>query len=234
MNKKNIKSIVIFGVFSILLISLTIAFWPYIQSLSTDVGLDNLRQTIDSLGVGGWFVMLGIQVLQIIVAFLPGEPIEIVMGIFYGSIGGMFTCLFGILIGSMIVYGLTKLIGVPFVKLFVDLDDLKKYKFLNDSKKLDLTVFILFFIPAASLVIIVSLVGGTGDTCTATISDKLLKTSLLYVSEFGIPNPGFIIRSLSSNTKGTFLSFIVFIIFLDNSVSIIIFPFLSMFFSSFM
>ena len=91
--------------------------------------------------------MLGIQVLQIVVAFLPGEPIEIIMGVLYGSFGGLFTCLFGILLGSMIVYVLTKLIGIPFVKLFIDLDDLKKYKFLNDSKRLDLTVFILFFIP---------------------------------------------------------------------------------------
>ena len=147
MNKKNAKSIVIFGAFSILFVVLTVVFWPYILSLSTDVGRDNLKQLIDSLGVGGWFVMLGIQVLQIVVAFLPGEPIEIIMGVFYGSIGGMFTCLLGILIGSMIVYLLTKLIGIPFVKLFIDLDDLKKYKFLNDSKRLDLTVFILFFIP---------------------------------------------------------------------------------------
>lgn len=147
MNKKSVKSIIIFAAFSVLLVSLTIVFWPYIQSLSTDEGLNNLKQTIDSLGIGGWFVMLGIQVLQIIVAFLPGEPIEIVMGIFYGSIGGMFTCLLGIFIGSILVYLLTKLIGVPFVKLFVDLDDLKKYKFLNNSKRLDLIVFILFFIP---------------------------------------------------------------------------------------
>ena len=147
MNKKNVKSIVIFVAFSILFVVLTVIFWPYILSLSTDVGRDSLKQLIDSLGVGGWFVMLGIQVLQIVVAFLPGEPIEIIMGVFYGSIGGMFTCLLGILIGSMIVYLLTKLIGIPFVKLFIDLDDLKKYKFLNDSKRLDLTVFILFFIP---------------------------------------------------------------------------------------
>ena len=91
--------------------------------------------------------MVGIQVLQIIVAFLPGEPIEIVMGVFYGSIGGLFTCLLGILIGSILVYLLSKYIGKPFVKLFIDIDDLEKYKFLRNTKKVELTVFILFFIP---------------------------------------------------------------------------------------
>ena len=99
MDKKKTKSIIVFGCFLILFITLTVILWPFISSLSTDVGRDNLKEKIDSLGVAGWFLMLGIQVLQIIVAFLPGEPIEIVMGVFYGSIGGLFTCLLGILIG---------------------------------------------------------------------------------------------------------------------------------------
>ena len=145
MDKKKIKSIIVFGCFLILFITLTVILWPFISSLSTDVGRDNLKEKIDSLGVAGWFLMLGIQVLQIIVAFLPGEPIEIVMGVFYGSIGGLFTCLLGILLGSILVYLLSKYIGKPFVKLFIDVDDLEKYKFLKNTKKIELTIFILFF-----------------------------------------------------------------------------------------
>lgn len=147
MDKKKIKSIIVFGCFLILFVTLTIVLWPFISSLSTDVGKENLKEKISSLGVVGWFVMVGIQVLQIIVAFLPGEPIEIIMGVFYGSIGGLFTCLLGILIGSILVYLLSKYIGKPFVKLFIDIDDLEKYKFLRNTKKVELTVFILFFIP---------------------------------------------------------------------------------------
>ena len=147
MDKKKLKSIIVFGCFLILFITLTVILWPFISSLSTDVGRENLKEKIDSLGVAGWFLMLGIQVLQIIVAFLPGEPIEIVMGVFYGSIGGLFTCLLGILLGSILVYLLSKYIGKPFVKLFIDVDDLEKYKFLKNTKKIELTIFILFFIP---------------------------------------------------------------------------------------
>ena len=131
MDKKKIKSIIVFGCFLILFVTLTIVLWPFISSLSTDVGRENLKEKIDSLGVAGWFLMLGIQVLQVIVAFLPGEPIEIVMGVFYGSIGGLFTCLLGILLGSILVYLLSKYIGKPFVKLFIDVDDLEKITYTD-------------------------------------------------------------------------------------------------------
>jgi len=60
---------------------------------------------------------------------------------------GMVTCLLGILIGSIIVYILAKLIGTPFIKIFVDPEEIKKYKFLQNQKRVELTVFLLFFIP---------------------------------------------------------------------------------------
>jgi uncharacterized membrane protein YdjX (TVP38/TMEM64 family) len=147
MDKKKIKSIIVFGFFLILFVSLTIGFWPFIKSLSSEEGRNEFKNYIDSLGIGGWFIMLGIQILQVVIAFLPGEPIEIVMGVFYGPWMGMVTCLIGILIGTVIIYILAKLIGKPFVRLFIDEEDFKKYKFLQDPRKIEMTVFILFFIP---------------------------------------------------------------------------------------
>ena len=147
MDKKKIKSIVIFGCFLILMIVLTILLWPFIKSLATEEVRLEFKEKIDSLGVGGWFIMLGIQILQIVVAFIPGEPVEIVMGVFYGPWMGLVTCLLGILIGSIIVYILAKLIGTPFIKIFVDPEEIKKYKFLQNQKRVELTVFLLFFIP---------------------------------------------------------------------------------------
>lgn len=147
MNKKNLKSIIVFVCFLVLMVVATILLWPIIESLFSEEGRISFKEKIDSFGVGGWFVMLGVQILQIIVAFLPGEPIEIAMGMFYGSFGGLFTCLLGIFIGSIIVYLLAKIIGLPFVRLFVKEEDFEKFKFLKDPLKVEMTVFILFFIP---------------------------------------------------------------------------------------
>lgn len=147
MDKKKIKSIIIFGAFLILMIVITILLWPFIQLLATEEGRLEFKEKIDSFGIGGWFIMLGIQILQVVIAFIPGEPIEIVMGMFYGSIGGLCTCLLGILFGSIIVYVLAKIIGMPFVRLFVKEEDIRKYKFLKSTTKVEMTVFVLFFIP---------------------------------------------------------------------------------------
>ncbi len=142
-----ILKIVIFAVFIAALLFLTIYFWPSIISLKEETVRVQFVNKIQNLGFVGWLAMLGIQVGQIIVAFLPGEPVEIIMGIMYGTWGGLATCLLGIAIGSIIVYILAKLIGEPFIKLFINLDDLNKYKFLKDKSRVEATVFFLFFIP---------------------------------------------------------------------------------------
>ena len=147
MDKKKIKIVLVFSLAILLMAILTIILWPYIVSLAKEETRIQLKEYLDSIGIGGWFLMLGIQILQIVIAFLPGEAVELVMGAIYGPWLGLFTCLLGILIGSIIVYFLARLIGKPFVRLFVKDEDLKKYKFLQNPMKVEMTVFILFFIP---------------------------------------------------------------------------------------
>ena len=91
--------------------------------------------------------MLGIQVLQIVVAVIPGEPIELIMGLMYGTWGGLALTLTGILIGSAIIYFCMKRFGTGFASKFVDTNGFKKFRFLNDPAKRDSFIFLLFFIP---------------------------------------------------------------------------------------
>ena len=126
---------------------LTLIFWPYIEALGTDEGRVAFKAWIDSLGFGGWLVTLGIQLLQIFVAFIPGEPVEILLGYLWNPIGGMLTCLLGIFIGTLIIFLFVRKFGKKFVKKIVGTDDLSKYKFLSDKSKVEITIFILFFIP---------------------------------------------------------------------------------------
>ena len=126
---------------------LTLAFWPYVQRLATEEGRDEFKLWIDGLGFWGWAVTLGIQLLQIFVAFIPGEVIELIIGYVWGPWLGTFTCLFGIFVGTVVNYFLVRKFGMKFVKRMIGSDDLSKYKFLSDKNRLELTVFILFFIP---------------------------------------------------------------------------------------
>ncbi len=126
---------------------LTIALWPYIKTLGTPEGREAFGEWVDGLGFGGWLVSLGIQLLQIFVAFIPGEPVELLLGYLWGPWLGMLTCLIGIFIGTLTIFMLVRRLGMRFVRKIVGTDDLTKYKFLKDKNKVELTVFILFFIP---------------------------------------------------------------------------------------
>lgn len=126
---------------------LTIALWPYIKTLGTSEGREAFGEWVDGLGFGGWLVSLGIQLLQIFVAFIPGEPVELLLGYLWGPWLGMLTCLIGIFIGTLTIFMLVRRLGMRFVRKIVGTDDLTKYKFLKDKNKVELTVFILFFIP---------------------------------------------------------------------------------------
>lgn len=41
------------------------------------------------MGFMGFFVALGIQILQVVIAFIPEEPVEIFSGALYGMRGGL-------------------------------------------------------------------------------------------------------------------------------------------------
>lgn len=141
--KNSIPIIIFIAIMGIL----TLILWPYIERLGTAEGRTQFKAWVDGLGFGGWLVTLGIQLLQIFVALIPGEPVELMLGYVWGPWLGTFTCLLGIFIGTATIYFLVRKLGMRFVKKVVGTDDLTKYKFLSNKNRVELTVFILFFIP---------------------------------------------------------------------------------------
>jgi uncharacterized membrane protein YdjX (TVP38/TMEM64 family) len=134
-------------VFVVVMGILTLILWPYVEGLATPEGREEFKVWIDGLGFGGWLVTLGIPLLQIFVALIPGEPVELMLGYVWGPWLGTLTCLIGIFIGTATIFLLVRKFGMKFVSRFVDPEELKRYKFLRDKNKVDITVFILFFIP---------------------------------------------------------------------------------------
>lgn len=145
--QKKWGKIIAISIVLIIMIALCIWLFPYILSLRDETVRAQFESWIDSLGVLGFFVMLGIQVLQIIIAVIPGEPIEIISGVLYGGFGGLCLCLLGILIGTAIIYFTVKKLGSPFVRKFVSEEQMSRFTFLSDAKRLETLTFILFFIP---------------------------------------------------------------------------------------
>src|SRR5690554_1909323 len=96
---KKIRAI-IFIVFILAMVALTIYLFPKAWELRDEVAQERLREYIDGIGFWGWLLMLGIQILQVVIAFIPGEPVEIIMGLLFGPWLGALTCMLGIAIGT--------------------------------------------------------------------------------------------------------------------------------------
>ena len=97
---------------------------------------ERFRIWVDSLGVWGYLAFIGILVFQIIFAFIPGEPFELLAGYAFGALEGTLLCMAGILIGSLLVFTLTKKFGVKLVELFFSMDKIRSLKFLHNKQRM--------------------------------------------------------------------------------------------------
>ena len=143
--KKSLQFIILIITFISLIACICYKLIPLFISLKSPSKQENFKKYIKNLGWKGWIVVLVIQILQIFIAFIPGEIIELLSGILYGPLGGLFLCLTGLMIGSTLIYFTVKLFASKQVSKYKE--KLKTYNFLNNPKKINIYLFILFLIP---------------------------------------------------------------------------------------
>ncbi len=121
--------------------------WPYITDLFTEGGPERMVERLQEAGPAGVFVLLGMQFLQIVVAIIPGEVVQLAAGLMYGPWLGALIILVGCVCSSALIYQLVHKLGAPFVQNMVSTEHLEKFRTFEKSGKLDIIVFILFLIP---------------------------------------------------------------------------------------
>ena len=123
-------------------------FWfvgrPMLQFVSQP---ELFRDWVDSHGVFGRLAFLGMMMFQVFVAIIPGEPLEIGAGYAFGFWEGTLLCMLGIFLGSAVVFLLVRRFGTHLVEVFFDKEKIRSLKFLQESKKRDLLIFLVMFIP---------------------------------------------------------------------------------------
>ena len=145
--------------FAIILLLLTLFFTkilaPYLSSTQ------ELRLFLDSYGWKGYLVLMGLQCLQVVVALIPGEVVELGAGYAYGALRGTLICLGGVAISSTLIFLLVKKVGVSLVETFVSREKILQLRFINNERKLKRVIFLLFFIPGTPKDILTYFVGLT-------------------------------------------------------------------------
>lgn len=121
--------------------------WPYIHELFEAGGPQRVMNRVHHAGPAGVFILLGIQFLQVVVAFIPGEVVQIAAGMVYGPWGGAAIILIGCVFSSALIFQLVHKLGAPFVQHMVSDKFVDRFQRFERSGKLNVIVFILFLIP---------------------------------------------------------------------------------------
>ena len=108
---------------------------------------ERFRQWVDAQGIWGPVLFTGMVILQVIVAVIPGEPLEIAAGYAFGAVEGTLLCVLGTFIGGILVFLLVRRFGLRAVEVFFPPEKLQKLRFLHNERRLSQWVFFIFFLP---------------------------------------------------------------------------------------
>ena len=85
-------------------IGITVYLFPFMKNLATPEGQIAFKERVNSSGIYGLLLLFAIQVAQIFLFVLPGEPIEILAGMCYGGFGGTILVMVSIAISAGLIY----------------------------------------------------------------------------------------------------------------------------------
>ena len=123
--------------------------------------LENLQQFVSEHWLVGALIFVLVCVIQVVIALIPGEAVEIAAGVIFGAWWGTLLCLIGIMLGSVIVIVLVRKFGRKFVESLYPREKIDSLPILNDRKKRNATIFLLFLIPGTPKDLITYIVGLT-------------------------------------------------------------------------
>ena len=199
------KKIISAGVIAAFILFCAAVGWFIGRPLIQFVGEpEKFRAWVNESGFWGMIAFVGMTVFQVIIAFVPGEPLEIGAGYAFGAFWGTLLCIIGITLGSLIVFWLVRTLGVRLLEVFFTYEKIKSLKFLQNEKRLALITFFLFFLPGTPKDLLTYFVGLTKidfkgflfivavaripSVITSTIGGSLLGSEryILAVIAFGI------------------------------------------------
>ena len=148
--KLKIFKISLFIIVIIILTIITIYLFPVMKNLSSKEGQIVFKQKVTNSGFYGLLLLFIIQVAQIFLFILPGEPIEILAVMCYAWSWGKIFIMFSSAMIATLIFWLVRKIGRQFVYDFSDEEKIKKIennKIFQNPKKIELIIFILFLVP---------------------------------------------------------------------------------------
>ena len=105
------------------------------------------RLWVEQFGVLGKLIFVLMVFIQVLVALIPGEPVELAAGYAFGFWEGTLLSMIGIVLGSAVIFLLVRKFGVKLVEVFFANKEIKLLNFLKNNKKTAVIAFLLMLIP---------------------------------------------------------------------------------------
>ena len=108
---------------------------------------EEFRAWVDAHGTVSRLAFIGMVVFQVIVAIIPGEPLEIGAGYAFGAVEGTLLCVIGATIGGVIVFALVRTLGMRIVGFFFSAEKIRSVSFLQNTRRLKTVALLVFLLP---------------------------------------------------------------------------------------
>lgn len=108
---------------------------------------EKFREWVSSYGFLGVLAFIGINMVQVFLAVIPGGPFEIAAGYAFGVIKGALICDFSMSLASVIIFAFVKKFGMNFVEIFADRKKVESLSFLQDNPKSKTFLFLFYLVP---------------------------------------------------------------------------------------
>lgn len=153
---------------------------------------ERFRQWVDERGIWGQAAFLGMVILQVFVAVIPGEPLEIAAGYAFGFLEGTLLCLLGMTIGGIMVFAFVRRFGVKAVEVFIPREKILSMRFLKNQRRIYGFFLLVFLLPGTPKDVLSYCAGLTN----MTFFQWLLLTSLCRL-------PSIVTSTIGGNALGT-------------------------------
>lgn len=162
MEKQKVKVFKLTMTILAIIVGIIIYMFPVMRELSTKEGQLAFKEKVSSSGILGLLMLFALQVAQIFLIIIPGEPIEILAGMCYGPIWGTVFIMVSAGIISTIIFFLVRKYGKRFVYNFCDKEKVAKIensKLFKNPNKIEMIMFILFLLPGTPKDLLVYIAG---------------------------------------------------------------------------
>jgi len=125
-SKMKILKTFIFILILLMMLIITIKVFPIFKNIATEEGRNTFKVNIENSGYQGVLMILGLMFTQMFFPILPGEPVELLAGMCFGTWGGLLVIYVGVFVTTLIIYFLVRKFGRDFIVTFISEEKLSK------------------------------------------------------------------------------------------------------------